>query len=100
MSAWKLTNDARTDLAEILLYTTDKWGDEQARRYLALLLDGLDLLAQKPGIGRPCGELSPRLRRFEQGKHVIFYRPDRTRILVARILHQGQLPARSQFIDN
>ncbi|HEX9198927.1 MAG TPA: type II toxin-antitoxin system RelE/ParE family toxin [Acidobacteriaceae bacterium] len=99
MSTWKLTRKARTDYAEILLYTIDAWGEEQAERYLALLLDGFDLLAQNPGIGRPCNRLAPRLRRFEQGKHVIFYKPDRNGIIVSRVLHQSRLPARPHFID-
>ena len=99
MSTWKLTNKAGSDFAEILTYTTHTWGEEQAERYLALLLDGFDLIAQKPGIGRTCDNLAPRLRRFEQGKHVIFYKPDRNGILISRILHQDRLPTQPHFMD-
>jgi toxin ParE1/3/4 len=100
VSTWKLTRKARSDFAEILLYTIDTWGEEQAERYRALLLHGFDLIAQKPGVGRPCKALVPGLCRFEQGKHVIFYKPDRTGIVVSRILHQRMLPARPQFMDS
>ena len=100
MSTWKLTRKARSDFAEIILYTKDTWGEEQAERYLARLLDGLDLIAQKPGVGRPCDMLASGLRRLEQGKHVIFYKPDRNGIIVSRILHQRMLPARPQFMDS
>ncbi|HTF64595.1 MAG TPA: type II toxin-antitoxin system RelE/ParE family toxin [Edaphobacter sp.] len=99
MSTYKLTLKARSDLADILLYTTDTWGEEQAERYLSLLSDGFDLIAQKPGIGRACDPLAPGLRRFERGKHVIFYKPGRGSIVISRILHQRRLPTRPHFMD-
>src|SRR5260370_16319910 len=99
MSTYKRTVKARSDLADILLYTTDTWGEEQAERYLSLLSDGFDLLAQKPGIGHGCDPLAPGLRRFERGKHVIFYKPGRGSIVISRILHHTTLPTRLHFID-
>jgi toxin ParE1/3/4 len=62
-------------------------------------LDGFDLIAEKPGMGRACDPLGEGLRRFEVGKHLIFYKPDRNGIIVSRILHQSRLPARPHFID-
>ncbi len=53
----------------------DMWGDEQADRYMELLLDGVDLVAQKPGIGRECDQLYLGLRRIERGKQIIFDSP-------------------------
>jgi toxin ParE1/3/4 len=99
VNIWKLTRKAQTDFADILRYSTDTWGVEQAERYLALLLKGLDLIAQKPGVGRPYERLGPGLRRFEVGKHVVFYKRNRNGILVSRILHQSRLPTRLQFMD-
>lgn len=100
MSKWKLTRKAQSDFAGILIYTKNTWGEEQAERYLAGLLNGLDLITQEPGIGRSCGRLGSGLRRFERGKHVIFYKPDRNGILVSRILHQRMLPAQPHFMDS
>lgn len=99
MSTWKLTRKARSDFAEILLYTIDTWGEEQAERYVALLLDGFDLIAQTPGVGRSCDMLAPRILRFELDKHVIVYKPDRNGILISRIFHQNRLPARPHFME-
>ena len=90
---------AQSDFAEIILYTTDTWGSEQAERYLHLLLHGFDLVAEKPGLGRACDRLRPDLRRFELGKHVIFYKRARGGILISRILHQQRLPTKPHFID-
>jgi toxin ParE1/3/4 len=102
LSTYKLTLKARSDLANILLYTIDTRDEEQAERYLSLLgllADGFDLLAKKPGIGHGCDPLAPGLRRFERGKHVIFYKPGRGSIVIIRILHQRRLPTRLHFID-
>ena len=99
MSTWKLTQKAQSDFAEILLYTIDTWGEEQAERYLARLLDGFDLIAEKPGLGRSCDRLASGLRRFELGKHVIFYKPDRNGVLIGKILHRSRLPIRPHFMD-
>ncbi len=99
MRTYKLTRKANSDLREILLYTTDTWGDEQADRYLGLLLEGFDLIAQKPGLGRACDLLYPGLRRLERGKHVIFYRQDRNGVVISRILHQRRLPSQTFFME-
>jgi plasmid stabilization system protein ParE len=56
-------------------------------------------LADSPGLGRACDRIYPGIRRFEQGKHVIFYKPGRHGIVISRILHQRRLPTRLHFID-
>ena len=38
-------------------------------------------------MGRPRGELAPRLRSFPVGPYVLFYRPTPNGIEVARVLH-------------
>ena len=99
MNGYKLSVKARSDLADILLYTTDTWGEQQAERYLALLSDSFDLIADKPGIGRACERLGPGIRRFEVGKHVLFYKQKRDSVLISRILHQRTLPTRPRFLE-
>lgn len=99
MNTWKLTRKAQKDFAEIVLYTIDSWGEEQAEKYLSQLLDAFDLIAQNPGLGRTCDPLSPGLRRFEVGKHVLFYKRMRAGVLVGRILHRSMQPTRPHFID-
>jgi toxin ParE1/3/4 len=98
VNIWKLTLQARADLAEILRYTTDTWGSAQADEYLIRILHGLDLIAQTPVIGRRCETLAPKLLRLVHSRHVIFYKPQKYGILVTRILHQSSLPTRPQFM--
>lgn len=57
------------------------------------------MLARNPLLGRPCEHIRAGLRRFEKGRHVIFYLCNADGILIARILHQSMLPDRQSFED-
>ena len=83
---------AQADLYNIGLYTFRTWGETQTSRYLSKMEECCQLLADSPGLGRPCGEVRPGLRRMEQGKHVVFYWEEPGGILISRILHQRMLP--------
>jgi toxin ParE1/3/4 len=100
LKTYRLGPKGTSDLAEIFDYTVDTWGEQQAEKYIEELEACFQLLADSPGLGRACDLIAPGIRRFEQGKHVIFYKPDRSGILVSRILHQRMLPARPQFMDS
>ncbi|MGA9670988.1 MAG: type II toxin-antitoxin system RelE/ParE family toxin [Terracidiphilus sp.] len=85
--------EAADDFDEIAAYTTNTWGWRQADHYLDKLEAGIDLLAQNPSIGRSSDSIHAGLRRFEIGKHVVFYLPEPDGILVVRVLHQRMLPS-------
>lgn len=97
MATFRLSRLAAADLMDIGAYTLRTWGEDQAIRYL----DGLEAccqrLANHPESGRPCESVRPRLRRMEQGKHVVFFRREPGGILISRILHQRMLPERHSF---
>lgn len=99
MSTYRLGPKSTSDLAEIFEYTLDTWGERQVENYMDELASCFQMLADSPGLGRTCDLIFPGLRRFEQGKHVIFYKPDRKGIVIARILHQGRLPTRPHFME-
>jgi toxin ParE1/3/4 len=99
LNTYRLGPGSTSDLAEIFDYTLDTWGEQQAQSYITELAACFQLLADSPGLGRACDPILPGIRRFEQGKHVIFYKPDRTGILISRILHQSNLPTRPRFLD-
>lgn len=100
MSTYRLGPRGISDLAEIFDYTVDTWGEEQAESYIEELARCFQLLVDSPGLGRTCDRIFPGIRRFEQGKHVVFYKRDRNGIIVARILHQSRLPAQPHFMDS
>jgi toxin ParE1/3/4 len=99
LSTYRLGPKATSDLAEIFDYAVDTWGEQQAENYIEELARCFQLLADSPGLGRTCDRIFPGIRRFEQSKHVIFYKPDRRGILISRILHQSRLPTRPHFMD-
>lgn len=90
---------ARRDLEDIAAYTNERWGAAQRRRYLALLGDALNALANDPMRGRPREELGADCRSFRRGRHVIFYHAAEGGIDVIRILHDAMDPALHVFLE-
>ena len=89
MAEFVLSERAKKDLIGIANYSEDKWSDEQAERYVRMLLTECGELANKPLVGRSYDPIRPGLRGTSCGRHVIFYRvlsSDKVRII--RILHE------------
>jgi toxin ParE1/3/4 len=92
-----VSREAEADIDQITEYTTKAWGSLQTDRYLDQLEDSFQILAEHPFIGRSCEELQSGLRRYESGRHVVFYRVLRDGIRVVRVLHQQMIPIKPQF---
>ena len=92
MAQVRISVEAEADIDQIAAHTTNTWGWRQTNQYLAKLEDGFDLLAQNPSIGRSCDSIRAGIRRFEIGRHVVFYLPESGGVLVVRVLHQRMLP--------
>lgn len=92
MPTYRLSKLARLDLLEIGDYTVDRWGIDQALRYIDSLEKCFALIATNPEIGHRCDWIRKGYRRIEHESHVIFYRKNEEGILVVRILHQRVLP--------
>lgn len=93
MAKVRFSSEAERDIDQIAAYTTAEWGWRQADQYLAKFEDGFDLLTKNPSIGRGCGSIREGLRRFEIGRHVVFYLIRSDGILVVRVLHERTMPA-------
>jgi toxin ParE1/3/4 len=88
----RYTRRAESDLDSIAAYTLEKWGLDQAQRYLDALFACCESLAADPSRGR-VHRPRPDYLRAEQGKHVVFCRRDTNgETLIVRILHQRMLP--------
>ena len=87
----RYTRRAEADLDGIGAYTLDRWGIEQCIRYLDALERACERLAQDPKLGR-VHLPRPRYSRFEQGKHVLFFRRQADEVVIVRILHERMLP--------
>jgi toxin ParE1/3/4 len=97
VSAYRLARLAETDLKSIVRYTLKTWGRAQTIRDRQGLQDCFQLLADNPSIGRNCDSIHPGLRRFEHGKHVVFYLAQPDALFIVRVLHQQMIPAKPLF---
>jgi toxin ParE1/3/4 len=93
MPGFRLLRRARVDLLDIGAFTSDRWGDDQAERYLIGLFAGFQTIVDRPELRRPFRGIPPYLRALV-GKHAVFYRttPD-GEVLIVRVLHAAMLPA-------
>jgi toxin ParE1/3/4 len=87
MSSYSLSPEAKKDLLDIHAYTQNKWGRQQAQKYIDALEKRCDELGQSPHLGRERPEIKPGYRSIADGKHVIFYRVGDGGIEILRILH-------------
>jgi toxin ParE1/3/4 len=97
MAAIQFSGAAKSDLVRIGAFTIEKWGAAQAERYLGGLEQCAKMLADNPALGRDCAWIRPGLRRFEKGRHVVFYRQTAGGIQISRILHRAMLPDEHEF---
>ena len=88
MAAFRLTKKAKADLRVIGQYTQKTWGREQRNRYLTMLDHSFQELAETPQKGRSCDEIKPGYRKYQAGRHLIFYRQEEGGIAIIRILHE------------
>ena len=78
---------ARRDLDDILDFSTDAWGWEQAFLYIDTLYEAFYRLRTFPGLGIDRSRQSEGLRSFVVGEQMVFYRVFPTLIRVTRVLH-------------
>ena len=89
----RLTADAYFDLAEISAFGSTTWGEAVARTYTDDLVLRLNRLIDDPELG-PADERLAGFRRLSFGRHIAYYRIDRSAVLIVRVLHASQDPAR------
>lgn len=94
MTRVRISVEAERDIDSIAAYTTSTWGWRQTNQYLARLEDGFDTIAHNPALGRSCDAVRAGLRRFEIGRHVVFYLTEPDGVLIVRVLHERMLPDR------
>jgi toxin ParE1/3/4 len=83
----RLTPAAARDLEAIWLHTLERWGLDQAHRYIDDLAAAFDRLATSPQLGMRCDHIRRGYRRSRAGRHAIYFRVTRYGIVVIRVLH-------------
>lgn len=87
MPAWRLTAKAEADLQSVFRRSWIEYGERKAVEYVSGIEKRFELLALQPELGRRIDRVRKGYRRFEYGRHVIFYRRQAEGIEIVRILH-------------
>ncbi|MBM3341718.1 MAG: type II toxin-antitoxin system RelE/ParE family toxin [Betaproteobacteria bacterium] len=83
-----LSELAALDLADILQYTLEQWGERQMDVYAAKLNRGLRQLAANPRLGKPRDDWYPGCRCFAVEHHLVLYEVEAQEVRVARFFHE------------
>ena len=89
MKSYVLSPRAQADIDEIWDYSADRWGIDQADRYIGKLREAIETIANDPRRGRPCDHLRAGYRRCSVAAHVLFFRVVAGGVEVVRVLHQS-----------
>lgn len=90
MELFQLSKEAKSDLRAIALFTQNRWGKVQRNMYIKQLDDAFRLLGENTDAGIVCDNIRIGYRKFPQGSHIIFYKPNAVSgILIVRVLHKS-----------
>ncbi len=89
MPEYRFTPEAEDDLQGILDYTIDRWGKEQAHKYIDGLEELAARLADNPGLGVNRDPLINGLISFRYISHTLYYLPQDRGITIIRVLHKS-----------
>lgn len=89
MTVYQLTDAAEADMRDIIRYTRKQWGDDQVRRYVARLEQGIARLVAAQGAFKDMSTLYPALRMARCEQHYVFCLPrENAPALVVAIFHE------------
>lgn len=88
--SYKISQEATLDIENIWLYTYENWSLEQADRYINMIMDEVEYLAENPDSGKDFGDVRKGYFRSRVKSHFIFYKVNHKNeeIEIIRILHQ------------
>ena len=86
----ELTSAARADLQEIRKFSIDQFDANTADAYFLGFGAAFDLLREHPLAGALKPELGKGIRCLVQRRHRIFYRTDKGKVLIIRIVHHAR----------
>jgi toxin ParE1/3/4 len=88
VSQYALSPRAKADIEDIWDYTEERWGEDQAKRYIRELEKAIETVARDPKKGRACDDIRSGYRRFSVGSHILFFVTKGDHIEIIRVLHQ------------
>ena len=97
MPSYQLSERADTDLDEILEFTVERWGVQQAGDYLDGLQALFHLVSSRPMMGRSAAIVMKNLRRVEHESRIVFYTLMPRGIQIERLLHKSRALKKRDF---
>lgn len=94
MAKYALSEAAGADLLAIAYYTTLHFGPNQAADYGEGFGGCFEMIAENPKLGTACDEIRLGLRSHNHQSHAIYYIETDQGVLILRVLHERQNPAR------
>jgi toxin ParE1/3/4 len=88
-----LSEAADADLAEIGVYTIERWGMAQADIYVGSLIGDMHALATGTAYATKVMAIAG-MRRMRSGSHHIYYRIEPDALIIVRIVHERMDPLR------
>jgi plasmid stabilization system protein ParE len=89
-----ITQQARTDLADVQAFTIELFGLEQWPIYRQRISDSLQRLRNTPMIGKQVEGLPATYRRYHLGRpkgaHILYYKVDANKLLLLRVVHDSR----------
>ena len=76
-------------LKRFFLYGCSEFGIKKAENYIKDLENEFQHLANNPAMGRNCHYIRNKLRAWNSGSHVIFFKQSKNGISIIRVLHQS-----------
>jgi toxin ParE1/3/4 len=92
MLAVRLTTAAERDLLDVWIFSFERWGEEQADRYLDVLDRAIRSLSASPWRGTMRDYVRAGYRVLFVNQHAIYYLVEAAGIRVVRVLHRQMDP--------
>lgn len=89
MSRYKLTTQASLDLENILRYTKETWGFDQAKKYGSKIFNTFDKIADSPKIGAKADYIFKNIQKLNVNSHIVIYTIKEKQVTILRVLHQS-----------
>ncbi|MCI5046004.1 MAG: type II toxin-antitoxin system RelE/ParE family toxin [Aquisalinus sp.] len=90
MALYSLSQKADNDLASLLRYSYQEYGEERTDNYLMGLMEAFDSIGNFPNLGGDASYIRSGLRKYVSQRHTIYYRRQEDGARIIRILGPGQ----------
>ena len=89
MSRYTISREARQDLKDIYRYLAES-NPSAAGRLIDLFFERFRLLTSHPLLGQSRDDLARDVRIFPAGRYVVLYRPTKSGVAIAKIVHSAR----------